>query len=448
MATEVFMPALGMAQETGKLIEWMVPEGQAVTKGEPIMLVETDKATVELEAPATGFLTNVTAQPGDDVPVGTVIALIVAQGEAPARPVPPDAAVQEAGPEPAERQAASKPASPVAARMAAELGVDLSQVTSSGKRIQKEDVLAFMEAQARLQAAVKTGNGRSLASPKARRLAREHNLDLHSIRGSGPDGAVLAADVLQAVSQAPKPVKAAQQESPSQVESTPEPAYETWPTSRMWQTMARRLTESWQTVPHFYLEAEANASQLKSWREQALVRIPQKVTYTDLIVKLVALALHRHPRLNASWVEGEIRANQQINIGLAVAVEEGLIVPVIHQADQLGLEALATRRQALVAGANANKLALTDLTGGTFTVSNLGMYGIDAFNAIINPPEAAILTLGQIADKVVPVGGQPVVQPRLRMVLSCDHRVVDGARGAQFLQTLVQLIEDPLAALD
>jgi pyruvate dehydrogenase E2 component (dihydrolipoamide acetyltransferase) len=217
----------------------------------------------------------------------------------------------------------------------------------------------------------------------------------------------------------------------------------------MWQVMAQRLTESWTTIPHFYLAAEANATGLVQWRERAMQRASEKITFTDLLVKLVAAALRRHPRLNARWDNNKtIVLNEAVNVGLAVAVEEGLVVPVIHGADQLGLNEIARRRQELVTKAQNGKLSLDDLSGGTFTISNLGMYGVDAFNAIVNPPQAAILALGRIADRVVPVNGQPAVQPMLTMTLSCDHRVVDGARGAQFLQTLAELVAEPMRLLD
>jgi len=452
MSTEVFMPALGMTQETGKLIEWLVAEGASVTKGAPIMVVETDKSIVELEAPATGTLVNITAKVGDDVPVGKVIALILAAGEAfnpESAPIAP--AIQAADPvssAPAALSAASasmpsipatsKPASPLAVRVAEENGVDLSQVPASGKRIQKEDVLAYL---AKQQTSMVSGP--LLASPKARRLGREQNIDLQTLKGSGPGGAVLTNDVMNAAA-ARDAVVAVPSQLASSASITP-----ALPTSRMWQVMAQRLTESWQTIPHFYLEAEVNATALKIWRAKLLERPGEKVTFTDLIIKLTAIALRQHPRVNASWIGGFIQINPDINIGLAVAVEEGLLVPVIHQADQMGIRALAARRKALVSGAQANRLSLTDLSSGTFTISNLGMYNsIDNFSAIVNPPEAAILALGRIADKVVAVDGKPVVQPMMRMTLSCDHRVIDGARGAEFLQTLVALIEDPLAALD
>ncbi len=443
MPKDVIMPALGMAQETGILLQWFKSEGDEVTKGEPLMEIETDKATVEIEASAAGILANITAHPGDEIPVGQVIALILAPGETVAErvvssvatPPPPTAAASaETATDLAGRD--GLPVSPVAARIAAEHNIDLGQVNPVGSRIQKDDILAHLQQ----KEAVSLTNGRTLASPKARRLAREQNLDLTTINGSGPEGAILAANVLDTIDKAK--MRAA--------EPSPTPALtpEALPMGRMWQVMAQRLTESWQTVPHFYLEAEANASQLKLWRASAQKRLAEKLTFTDLLVKVVALALCKHLRLNARWVDGTIFANEDINIGLAVAVEEGLLVPVIHQADKMGLNDLAARRKEVVDRAQANKLSLDDMSHGTFTISNLGMFGVDSFNAIVNPPQAAILALGRIGDKVVPIDGQPTVQPMMKMTLSCDHRVIDGARGARFLQTLVQFIEDPLAVLE
>jgi pyruvate dehydrogenase E2 component (dihydrolipoamide acetyltransferase) len=217
--------------------------------------------------------------------------------------------------------------------------------------------------------------------------------------------------------------------------------------SNTWRIMAERTTQSWTSVPHFYLVREVNASRLITWREGILKRTTEKVTYTDLLVKVVATALRMHPRLNASWSEGKITLKQDVHVGLAVAVEEGLVVPVIHQADTLSLSELARQRMELVTKAQSGKLRPQDISGGTFTISNLGMYNVDAFNAIINQPQAAILAVGRIAERVVPVNSQPAVQPMMVLTLSCDHRVVDGARGAQFLATLAELIEEPLGLI-
>jgi pyruvate dehydrogenase E2 component (dihydrolipoamide acetyltransferase) len=212
--------------------------------------------------------------------------------------------------------------------------------------------------------------------------------------------------------------------------------------------MAERVTQSWTSVPHFYLQREIHASRLIAWRESAQMRNPQKLTFTDLLVKLVAAALRQHPRLNAHWENGQILSAGEINIGLAMAVDEGLLVPVIHAAERLNLGQIAQRRQELMERAQMGKLRLDDLQGGTFTISNLGMYGVDVFNAIINPPQAALLAVGRIAERVVPLNGQPAVLPMMTLSLSCDHRVVDGARGAQFLQTLAEFIEEPLSLLE
>lgn len=454
MAKDVVMPALGMAQETGILLQWLKAPGDTVAKGEPLMEVETDKAAVEVEAPASGVLAEVTAQPGDEIPVGQVIARILTAEEA-AMPRGEEAEKRGGETEAAmETSSAALPlkggggmASPVAARMAAEHNLDLNQINPDGNRIQKADVLAYLETKANGGQPAAVG-GRPLASPKARRLAAEQGFDLAAIAGSGPEGAVLAADVEEAKRRRGEAAKP--KETPVfQPSSLPTLQPSTLPVSRMWQVMAQRLTESWTTVPHFYLTAEVNAAGLVQWRERVLQRAAEKITYTDLLVKLVAAALRRHPRLNARWdSKNSIVLNEAVNVGLAVAVEEGLLVPVIHEADRLGLNDLARRRQELVGKAQNGKLSLDDLSGGTFTISNLGMYGVDAFNAIVNPPQAAILALGRIAERVVPVNGQPAVQPMLTMTLSCDHRVVDGARGAQFLQTLAELVAEPMRLLD
>ena len=446
MPKEVIMPALGMAQDEGVLLRWLKKEGEMVQAGEPLMEVATDKVDVQVEAPASGLLTAVTAQEGDEIPVGQVIALIAAEGEElPAKPVSAPQATDMEGSE-GEPPAQSVPSqsrvpSPVAARMAAQHGIDLADVPAVGGRISREDIEAHMRT---------AGAGvRVLASPKARRLARERGIDLASLAGNGPQGAVLAADVPLAVQ--PLAVQPPT-ESITQPQPVPAPAASPpdQPTvSRMWQIMAQRLTASWTSVPHFYLVREVDATGLQGWRSLLASKTPDRVnvTYTDLLTKLTALSLARFPRLNASWRDGEILFNPDINIGLAVAVPEGLLVPVVHKADQLQVQDIAARRTDLVARANRASLLPDDFAGGTFTISNLGMYGVDAFNAIVNPPQAAILAVARITDRVVAVDGQPAVRPMLTLTLSCDHRAVDGARAAQFLDALAALIEEPLRAL-
>ena len=399
MAKEVIMPALGMAQDTGVLQQWLKAEGEEVAAGEPLMEVETDKAVVEIEAPASGVLGGVRVDPGEEVPVGQVIAFILAEGEeVPASAASGPAEESEAPPE--ERR------EPVPA---------VSRPTPGTVE--------------------SIPSGKLLASPKARRLAEEHGLDLNSLPGSGPEGAILAADVLAAVDR--------QAESPPTVPSTGpvEPA------SFLWKTMVKRLSQSWTQAPHFFLSADARADELIRWREESQQRADEKITYTDLFAMITSVALCEHPRLNARWEGDGVTLAEEVNIGLAMATDAGLTVPVIHRADRLNLRQLATRRKELIERAQNGKLEQQDVNGGTFTISNLGMYGVDRFNAIVNPPQAAILALGRIADRVVPVDGQPAVRPMVTLTLSCDHRAVDGARAAPFLQTLVGFIEDPMQML-
>jgi len=471
LAKNVIMPALGMAQETGRVIQWLKQEGDTVKKDEPILEIETDKATVEIESPADGVLMHIVAEAGQDVPVGETIAVVVAPGETPP-PLPSShtdthvdsqtipavtvtASQAQSVQDPDETQSSEVviTASPLARRIAAEHGIDLAKIKPRGGHINKNDVLAFLETRETVAVRIPTTNGsngsRVLASPKARRIAREEGINLAQVPGSGPDGAVLAADVLHYAEHATLILPTTDVPDMRRTIQTPLPPQgEVLTISNVWRVMAERTTASWTSVPHFYLLREVNASRLIEWRERVKDSGEVKITYTDMLVKLVALTLRNHPRVNASWVDGNIRFNPSINIGIAVASEDGLLVPVIHDADTNGLHAIAARRKAIVERAQSGKVSITDVQGGTFTISNLGMYGIDAFNAIVNPPQAAILAVGRIVERVVPVNGQPAVQPMLVLSASFDHRVVDGARGAEFLQDLAETIEDPLRALN
>jgi pyruvate dehydrogenase E2 component (dihydrolipoamide acetyltransferase) len=404
MATDVILPALGMAQDTGKIVEWLKAEGEAVTAGEPLVVIETDKAAVDLEAPATGILSRVAAQVGDEVPVAQVIAVILAPGEAALSPIPSPKGGGGPEPEP-EPEAIAVP------------GVAAASPSGVGG-----------------------ANGRRQASPKARRIAAERGVDLVAVRGSGPGGVVLAADVLAAES-ATLPAASVAPTATSAVPAAA--AVDEQSMSTVWRLMAQRTTQSWTTTPHFFLMRELDATAFKQWFAQAEKRATEKLTYTDLLVKVVATALRLHPRLNASWQHGAIVAHDEVNIALAVATADGLVAPVIPRADDLSLSGIARHRAELVARAQTGKTRPSDLQGGTFTISNLGMYGIDAFTAIINSPQAAILAVGALVDRVIPVDGQPAVRPTITLSLSCDHRVVDGARGAQFLATVAELMNDP-----
>jgi pyruvate dehydrogenase E2 component (dihydrolipoamide acetyltransferase) len=454
-SNEVIMPVLGMIQETGKIIKWLIEEGHPVQQGQPLLEVETDKAIEEIEAPASGILSNVKAQAGDDVPVGQVIAVILPAGEA---LVQPSMLVSTLA-----QPAQAVTASPLAARMAAEHHLDLEQIRPQSGRIEKAHVLAYITAQNKAGAAPQPSTGwspRPLASPKARRLAVEGGIDLGKVTGTGPDGAVLAGDVSRfttaaASEQGPlQPAAVSVSNAPTSLTGfVPHPSEEyaisqDVPISKNWSVMAEHTTQAWTTAPHFYLMREVNASALNAWHNHLQIKYPKQISITDLLVKLVASALIKHPRVNVYWLDGHIRQANEVNIGLAVAFEDGLAAPVIHHADQLGLAAIATERKALVLRTQQGKLRLEDIQGGTFTISNLGMYGIDAFNAVLNSPQAAILAVGRIAQRVVVVNGQPGVQPMLTLTMTYDHRAVDGARGAEFLRTLAELIEEPLSAFD
>lgn len=416
MPHKIIMPALGMSQETGTIIAWLKQEGEQVNKGDVLLEIETDKTTVELEAEHEGVLQGVSAFAGDEVPVATVIGWLADPGEAiPSAP------------------ASEKPvsATPVAERIAAEHGLALSSVEPmDGRKISKQDVLRHLERTQTIDTKLVP------ASPLARRLAGERGIELAAINGSGPDGAVLAADVSAVEIESKLDKEKQTLNKRAEIEM-----------SKAWATSAARLTEAWHTIPHFYLERDIGCTQMIAWHKTANQSSAVKITYTDLLVKCVASALREHPRLNASWIDGEIMGNEEINIGLAVAVEDGLLVPVVAQADGLRLNQIAEKRQGLVERALAGKAKLADLQGGTFSISNLGMYGVDRFSAIVNPPQVAILAVGNIVERVVPVDGLPVVRPMMTLTLSLDHRVVDGARGAQFLDTLTGYLQEPLSIL-
>jgi pyruvate dehydrogenase E2 component (dihydrolipoyllysine-residue acetyltransferase) len=371
MPAEVIMPALGMAQETGKVLRWLKRDGAAVAKGEPLLEVETDKVTVEIESPADGTLAGIYAVAGAEVPVGTVIALVLGDSEK----------LEEATPA-SDPATAGPPAAPL-------------------------DILPPAEVAAAPSASAR---GR-LASPKARRLAQAAGIDLDSVAGSGPNGAVVAADI-----------EAAQ--SPAAVAGV------------VWQRMAVRMERAWREVPQFVLTRDADATSLQTGRAEG-------VSVTDLLVKHCAEALVRHPRLTMSWRDGALAPGAGVNIGIAVATEEALVVPVVHRADRLSLDEISARRQEIVQAARTGTLRPEDVQDGTFTISNLGIFAVDAFQAIVNAPQAAILAVGRIVERPVAVNGALAARPTLTLTVTFDHRVVDGARGAAFLDTLTSLVEAP-----
>jgi pyruvate dehydrogenase E2 component (dihydrolipoamide acetyltransferase) len=387
MAVSVVMPALELAQETGKIIAWLKNEGDPINKGEPLLEIETDKITFEVEAPEAGVLAGVKSNEGDEVPVGQVIAWIVAPGEQP----------------------------PAEAETAAPVG-------------RGHTVPSPQPAAAAVAAPAKPADAGAQISPKARRLAKELGVDLSRVRGTGPDGTITSEDV-QAAAKAPAP-------APPTV-----PAAEHPPAmSAVARLMAERTTESWTTAPHFFLVRDVDAGALTAAREQFGAA---KITHTDLLIALVARVLAKHPKMNASWANGGIRLNPSVNISMAVAVQEGVVGAVIPNANTTALADIATQRRELADRARGGKLRPADVHGGTFTISNLGMYNVDAFNAIITPPQAAILAVGRITDRVVPVDGKPGIRPMFTLTLSSDHRVVDGAQAAVFLNDVAEAIREP-----
>jgi pyruvate dehydrogenase E2 component (dihydrolipoamide acetyltransferase) len=390
MAINVVMPALEMAQETGKLISWLKKEGDSVVKGEPLLEIETDKAVMEIESPGDGVLTSVRVQPGAEVPVGRTIAWIVRPGEVP----PADEVATTSGRK-------TTVVAPSASSLRASVNQDAEPATQAVR-----------------------------ISPKARRLASERGVNLADVRGSGPGGEILASDIL-AAAESKAGSSAAAVESGS-------------PISRL---MAERTTQSWTTVPHFFIVRDVDAGALNDARQRLAPEIEQshglKLTHTDLLAALVARVLLKNPRMNASWTGEGVLANAEINIGLAMAVDDGVVAPVLHNADKSKLREIAAKRRDLTERARGGKLRPADIAGGTFTISNLGMFGVDAFTAIIIPPQAAILAVGCITDRVVPIDGHPGVRPMVTLTLSSDHRVVDGARAAKFLQDLVEAIGSP-----
>ena len=393
MAHNIVMPALEMAQENGKLLAWRKKEGESVVKGEPLLEIETDKAVVEIESPADGILAGVKAHEGDVIPVGQTIAWIVMPGEK--LPV-------ETQPSAASGRRMEPKAAPVASPVAAK---DTNQPAASSARI----------------------------SPKARRLAKERGIDLSQVRGTGNDGEILAEDILAFVTPAGSPAIS----SPAPLETM----------SSIARLMAERTTQSWTSVPHFFVVREADAGAVMEAREKLGSAIEKaqgvRVTQTDVLVALTARVLVKHPRLNASWTGEGIRLNPEVNIGIAMAVNDGVVAAVIPNAHAKNLAEIAALRQDLTERARSGKLRPADIAGATFTISNLGMYKVDAFSAIINPPQAAILAVGSIADRVVPVDGKPGIRSMMTMTLSSDHRVVDGVRAALFLNDLVEAMQDP-----
>lgn len=377
MATEIKMPKLGMAMQQGIVTKWLKEDGATVKEGEPILEIESEKITYQIEAPASGVLHRV-AQEEETLPVGAILGYIAAPGEAVPKP--------------------EKPSAPAVTAPAAEAAPQTPAARSPDK-------------------------GFVRASPVARRLAREHGIDLRQVKGTGPGGRIVERDV--------RAFLEAQKAAPSRAV----------PFTGMRRTIARRMTESLQTMAQVTLFTEVDVTELVRLRER--LRREFELTYTDLIIKAVAHALEKHPRLNASLVGDEIRQHEEIHIGMAVALEEGLIVPVIRNANRKSLREIAQETKELAQRAREGQLSVDQVTGSTFSVTNLGGYGIDGFTPIINPPETAILGVGRIVEKPAAYRGQIALRHVMILSLTFDHRIVDGAPAAEFLRTVAEMLELP-----
>src|SRR4051794_22057611 len=397
MATEIKLPRLGQGMESGTIVKWLKSEGESVEKGEPLYELDTDKVTQEVEADASGVLLKIAVEEGE-VEVGKTIAVIGQQGE--------EVAISENGASAAEPAQAAEPGEP-----------DVPAVQDSGP-VPKER------------------GGRIKASPLARRVAKERGIDLAQLRGTGPDGRIVAEDVERAETATPavSPVQDSGQ-------------VETRQLSSVRKTIARRLTLAWE-APVFQLVVSADMTQALALVERLRELHPdERPTVTDVLTRVTAAALMRHRDVNAHFVDGELHIFPSANVGIAVAAPQGLVVPVIRSAERLSVAEIARARADLVQRSRDNKLKQDDLEDGTFTISNLGMFGIEQFVAVLNPPQVAILAVGASEERVVVRDGDFTAVPLMTMTLTCDHRAIDGAVGADFLRTLKQVVESPALAL-
>ncbi len=436
MAIPIIMPKFEMAQESGTIVRWLKQVGDPVRKGEAVLEVETDKITMEVESPADGVLAQVLAEPGARVPIGQPIAYLAAAGETIA-PTPSPANA------PAER---AVKATPIAQKLAAEHGIDLSQVPGTGRdgQITRQDVEAFIAKQ-RSASQAEVSGGKVAAVPAARRLAGELGVALAQVSGSGPGGRIQSADVAR-VAEAQVAIQAAPAPASPSAERGPA-VRQRIPLSGMRRTIAQRMSQSTREAPQFNVSVDVDMSRalavVEDWRATQAEGQP-KVTLTALLVKACAWALRGHPALNAGFEDEMIVEWSDINIGVAVAVDEGLIVPVIHHADRLSLLEVAARLNDVAQRGREGRLTLADVQGGTFTISNLGMFAVDRFTAIVNPPQAAILAVGRATKRVVPdENGQTRIAPMATFTVSADHRVVDGAQVGRFLSDLQRGLERP-----
>ncbi|MCC5933159.1 MAG: pyruvate dehydrogenase complex dihydrolipoamide acetyltransferase [Balneolales bacterium] len=431
MAIVIDMPKLSDTMEEGVIAKWNVKEGDKVSSGDIIAEVETDKATMDVEVFDDGTVLKLVASEGDSIPLGGIIAIIGDEGE-------DISGLLDGGSDSKSKEAPKQPKK------------------NDSEAEEKKDDKAFdplfgeLEGEASSEEKVPNEDGgRVKASPLARKMAEEQGIDLSSVKGSGPNGRVVKADIegFEAKAEAPKPEPKAEQKQAAKTATAPAANYEDIPINQMRKTIARRLSESMFTNPHFYETIDIDMKKAVQMRESLNAMPDVKVSFNDMVVKACAVALRRHPKINSSWLGDVIRMHKDVHIAVAVAVEDGLLTPVIRDTDRKGFAEIGNEVRVLAGKAKEKKLQPDQMEGSTFTISNLGMFGIEEFTAIINPPNACILAVGAIRDVPVIENGEVVPGKRMKVTLSSDHRVVDGALAAQFLQTLRSLLEEPMGML-
>ena len=436
MANQVTLPRLGQGMESGTITRWLKSEGDQVEKGEPLYELDTEKVTQEVEAEASGVLLKILVAEGE-VEVGKPVAVIGEAGET----VPDTASGNGAGPEASEPPATETetPGRVEPDEGGAEVGVEKPAEGPDRDDERRRGREASEEDQPTQEAERAPSDGaRVKASPLARRLAKEHGIELAALQGTGPEGRIVAEDVERA---AASPGAAA----PAPAAPVPSGEVEAVKLTQIRRTIARRMTEAWQ-IPHFQIAMSADMRAAMRVREAHVARMREgdaKPTFSDVLTKACAVALMRHRDMNAHFAGDEVRLFPAANIGIAVAVERGLLVPVIQSCERRSIQELANARADLVERTRSGKIQQADLEGGTFTISNLGMYGVERFVAVLNPPQAGILAVGAIEERAVVENGEVVVRPLMEMTLSCDHRSVDGATASEFLRSVKELLEEP-----
>ena len=434
MATKVIMPKLSPTMEEGQISRWLKKEGDKVAMGEPLAEIDTDKATMEMQALANGVLRKILVNEGQAAPLGELIAIIGEADEDIA------ALLSEApATAPAQKEEAPKAAEPAPAP--AEQPTPQAQAAAAGAAVNGRQTAP----------AAAASSGRLIVSPLAARMAAESGLDLRLVQGSGPGGRIIKKDIEAALSE-PKAEPSAQRYpravEPARFQAAPvaaASAYRDEPATQIRQTIAKRLVTSLGPVPHFFLTTDIEMDRAAEMRRGINALDPDlKISINDIVIKVAAAALIQHPEVNASFQEKFVRYYEHADIGVAVAIEDGLITPVVRAADQKSLSQIAAEVRELAERARAKRLKPEEYTGATFSISNLGMFGIDEFTAVINPPEGAILAVGAMTPKPVVRDNEIVVRQIMRVTMSCDHRVIDGATGAKFLQTFKKILENPL----